>query len=188
MSLPDYFSDTIDLSRRFPQIPLLKLGGHFSVCEYDQLLNPAFGHVIESLMNSFADDKASFVQVEPPMSVYRNLFNREPFFEFDASNAARKYFAAIEFEPSSETGGAFSYTSDALAVSGSSGSWSVWGQRDWEIGLLRTDTADGPWLARGVYFQSAFEPFDGLRGPEGWVMPLSEGELAEFRAGLLGRP
>ncbi|MDR5701869.1 hypothetical protein [Agromyces aerolatus] len=52
-----------------------------------------------------------------------------------------------------------------FAITGSSGRWAVWGQRSWDLGILLSDSEDGPWKNAGVEFLSIEEAL------EYWVEP-----------------
>jgi hypothetical protein len=86
--------------------------------------------------------------------------------------------------PQGDSGGILSFSSDIVAVAGSSGLWAVWAQRDWEIGVLVAPDPVGPWLDQGIRFFDPDEDFSDLRSPPGWGMPLEPDELAVFRRNI----
>ncbi|GAB2481418.1 hypothetical protein GCM10027063_24380 [Promicromonospora xylanilytica] len=59
----------------------------------------------------------------------------------------------MSYEPPGDPGGAVLYA-DAFAIFGESGSWAVWGQRDWEVVLVREEGTTRPWREQTDIFVS----------------------------------
>lgn len=97
------------------------------------------------------------------------------------------YGDGLRHEPGGDPTGAMAYTLNVMTVSGSSGAWAVWGQRDWEIALLLTRDPGGAWRDAGVPWFGHDVGLDSIRAPSGWGMPLSGEKVAAFQAHLRER-
>jgi len=85
----------------------------------------------------------------------------------------------MHLEPNDDVSGALVESADAIAMCGSTGRWAVWGQRDWEIGILLTDGSFAPPEDSVPSFSDSTD-LELIRSPEGYCVPLSPSALREF--------
>jgi hypothetical protein len=179
-------SGPIDISQRLPAWPFRAPTGFATIYEYDIVLGGDFGLALEALAGTHGDDVVYVVGVEPEMTYYRDEYGMLPAFEVNAAELADGYFAGITHEPGGDGTGALNFSLDAVAMTGSSGAWAVWAQRDWEIGLLLTPEPEGPWLATEPWFDREIDLAE-IRAPAGWCMPLTDDDLTTFRQNVRTR-
>jgi hypothetical protein len=177
----------LDTARRLPDWPFKLLDGFALIYEYDRILGGDFGSVISGLVSACGDEVITVVGLEPPPSYYRDAYNFYPGFQLPGSRVSDGYGEGLRYEPGGDPTGAMADTLDVVAITGASGAWSVWGQRDWEIGLLLTRDLGGAWLGDDVPWYGHDVDLASIRSPAGWGMPLSEAQLETFEKNLRER-
>ncbi|MDQ6946008.1 MAG: hypothetical protein M3256_06975 [Actinomycetota bacterium] len=177
----------LDTATRLPDWPFLAASGFVTIYEYDRVLGGTFGIVLESLAQVYGDEAATVVGLDPPAAYYQKEYNYFPGFQIDRDSMTEGYAVGLRHEPGGDSTGAMAYTTNVLGLTGSSGAWSVWGQRDWEIGLLLTPQAEGPWLQAPVAWFGRDVDLDSIRSPAGWGVPLGEQERSKFWRNLRER-
>ncbi len=173
-------SEQIDTAVRLPNWPFLVASGFVTIYEYDRLLGTSFGTVLQALVTTYGDSVVTVVGVEPRMPYYRDEYSFFPAFQLEPGSAGSGYGEGMRHEPGGDPTGALAYTVNTLAIAGSSQAWSVWGQRDWEIGLLLTRDEFGPWGDQIVPAFGRDIDLNSIRSPAGWGVPLTERDLTTF--------
>lgn len=170
----------IDTSCRLPDWPF-RATGFLTICEYDRVLGGQFGRALEALAADFGDTEIHVTGIEPEVSYFRDGYGIFPAFSLDSDSCASGYEAGLRYEPGGDPTGALGDSLNVVAIIGSSGAWSVWAQRDWEIGLLLTAAASGSWKTIDVPWFGPDVDLDSIRSPAGWGLTLTDGDLATFR-------
>jgi hypothetical protein len=177
-------ASAFNLSARLPDLPFLAPTGAVSIAQYGRLLGTDFVPVLQALAAANGDDGITLVVIEPDSSHYRQHYSYFPGFRVDRDALADKYWAGLSHEPSGDPTGAIAYTADVVAVVGSTRTWAVWGQRDWDLVLVHSPVVDGPWLKAGVPFVSARDALADFTAPTRWAMPLTETQVSTFLRNL----
>lgn len=177
----------IDPRVRLPAWPFLGTPGFASIFEHDRVLGGDFGAVLAALALTYGDVVVTVVGFEPTMAYYRDKYDFYPGFEVNGDAVEDGYAEGIAHEPGGDPTGALAYTVDAIGIVGSSRSWALWSQRDWEIGVLLTRDEFGPWLHQGVPAFDRDVDLDSIRAPSGWGVALSSGDTATFRRNVRER-
>ncbi|GAB78180.1 hypothetical protein SAMN05421595_0701 [Austwickia chelonae] len=170
----------VDLDVRLPRWPFREARGYALIFEYDRLLGGRFGNVLAELAETYGDDEVTAVGIDPRPAYYRDEYGLFPAFQVKGDRVRGEYGAALRFEPAGDPTGSLGDSLNAIAVAGSSGAWAVFGQRDWEIGLLLAPDSHGGWLAAGVPWFGADVDLDSIRSPAGWGANLSDADREEF--------
>jgi hypothetical protein len=170
----------VDTSSRLPDWPFKAPLGYVSICQFDHLLGSGFAPVLEALAASQGDDGISLVVIDPDPSYYRSQYASFPGFRVEPAALRTAYWAGLSREPQGDPSGAIAYTANVVAVVGSTRSWAVWGQRDWELALVLAPAQRGPWLSTGVPFVKSRTEIEELRAPSGWSKPLTHAEVSAF--------
>ena len=172
--------ELLDTETRLPAWPFLARSGFATIYEYDRLLGGDFGAVLQALAELHGDEDVTVLGLEPEASYYRRSYDYFPGFHIDRDSISEGYSLGLRREPGGDSAGALAYTLNVIAIVGSSGAWSVWGQRDWEIGILLTPESSGPWLEVPVAWYGRDLDLDSIRSPAGWGMPLTEEDRSTF--------
>lgn len=193
MSEPDFFRSaedfrlglqdldrSLDCRVKLPQWPFRAPSGWVRIYEYDRVLGSDFGTVLGALAEEYRDQDLSIVTLDPQMSYFRYEYGFYPGFQVLGHDASERYGHGLRHEPDDDPTGALAYTANVVGISGSSGAWSIWAQRDWEIGLLLTRDRIGTWCDQSVPSFSSDVDLASIRSPRGWGMPLSDSDLAMF--------
>lgn len=185
--LQDQVGGTLDLERRLPAWPFRAATGYITIYEYDSVLGLDFGSVLDALAEAHDDDNVVVLGVEPTPAYYRDEYGFLPALQLHRDEIVDGFAAGMSHEPHGDSTGVLGDTLDLIATAGSSGAWALWGQRDWEIGLLLTPEERGPWLHSGVPWFDRNVDLDSIRSPTGWGAALSDVNREEFARQLRTR-
>jgi hypothetical protein len=177
----------VSLNTRFPEWPFRAPPGFATIYEYDTVLDDDFGTVLDALVKHYREDHLTVLGLSPGPDFYDGYYGFFPTFEMNSSSVLCDYGNAIWWEPAGDPTGSLGISVDVLAVTGQSGAWSVWEQRDWEIGVLLTKDEHGAWLNAAAPGFGTDLDLDDIRSPKGWGMPLTENDLSTFWKGIRQR-
>jgi len=169
----------LDVDRPLPDWPFLRPTGFATIYEYYLLPSPSFGEALQALADAYRDELITVVSFVPLPTYHPDQCF--PAFQMARDGLMESYATAVRQEPGPPGIFALEITLDIVGMTGDSGCWSVWGQRDWEIGLLLTPEDRGPWMEVDVPWCGRDIDLDAIRGPDGWVMPLSDSDRSTFR-------
>lgn len=170
-----------DLDARLPDWPFLApTAGFAAIYEYDRVLGGDFGVVLEALAREYGDDVVTVLGIFPPPSYYQKEYDYSPGFQVGRDDLPDSHGDRQWHEPNGDPTGALSFTIDVFAITGDSEAWSVWAQRDWEIGLLLTPRSAGPWQEVSIPSYGRDLDLDTIRSPAGWGMPLTRKDRKAF--------
>lgn len=153
----------VDLAARFPAWPFRAARGCATIFEYDSILSGGFGAVLDALVGTYGHAAVTVVGVDPPAEYYRDEFGFFPALHFSRARVRDGYGDASWYDPGGDPMACLEISLNVIAIAGSSGAWAVWGQRDWEIGLLLTPERDGPWLDADVVWFGTDVDLDSIR-------------------------
>ncbi|MGL5861547.1 MAG: hypothetical protein ACRCY9_09875 [Phycicoccus sp.] len=179
-ALRDDVAARVDLDAIFPSWPFRGAHGYAVIFEYDRVVGGGFGNVLAELAGTYGDDTVTAVGIKPGPAYYRDEYGLHPGFRIAGERLRVAYGEALRFEPGGDPTGSLGDTLNVIAITGSSGTWSVFGQRDWEIGLLLAPDSDGAWLSVGVPWFAVNVDLDSIRSPSGWGAKLSQIDREEF--------
>lgn len=191
-SSADEFADCLadvqrvfDVDARFPTLPFTLLGGHIFLAEFIWMEGGGLGAPVSQLMEYYGDDCVTYVVIDPDPIYFAHFYDYWPAFRSSREGGENQYREGVKYRPLNDPTGAIEFAVNIGAVVGSSGRWGFWGQRDWEFILLSIPDVDGPWLHGKIpFFELDREILDGIRGPEGWVMPITDEMYAHFFANI----
>lgn len=182
-----FIGGALETESRFPELPVRRAKSFANVVEFDRLLGSEFGSVLASLVRRYQDLSVAVVVLDPTPEYYVGAYGVFPAFEVQGPSLELGYHEGLRHEPGMDPTGAIAYTANVLGIAGSSGEWSVWGQRDWEIALLFAAHDDGEWLSTPVPILGRDTDLDAIRSPAGWGMNLSDADRATFSLNLQTR-
>lgn len=171
-----------DATAPFPRWPFLARSGFATLFEFGEVETPEFGQVLAALAEQYGDER---VAVAPLATVQPAVAARA--LSVDVARTRDGYWDALWEAERASGGEAFLGIAEAYAIAGSSGIWGIWAQRDWEVAVVLSPDDDGPWLHTDVPWWPRDAYLPDLRGPAGWVEPLSSEDLRAFAAHLDAR-
>lgn len=174
LRLQDDMQRELDIAARLPSWPFRAPTGFATIYEYDQVLGGTFGSVLDALADTYGDEACGIVGLEPTVDYYRVAYGHYPGLWLRRDSLRDGYGIGMRHEPGGDPTGALAFTINVIGMFGTSGAWSIWAQRDWEIGLLLTRDSLGPWLDQPVPWFPRDVDLDTIRSPSGWGMPLTE--------------
>jgi hypothetical protein len=143
----------VDSGARLPDWPLRnRRTANIDVCQYSHAIEGAFGPVLQSLADFYSDDVVTTLVLEPAPAYYRAQYGAFPIFSLPRRDIAAAFWDCVSFEPEGDPTGAVVNTAGVVTSVGTSGTWAVWAERSWDLAIIMSQTAGGPWLSRGVPF------------------------------------
>lgn len=169
----------LDFDRRLPDWPFRVATGKADICEFPWAIAGPFGPVLQALVDTHADESISLAVLEPSPDYYHENYGSYPAFTTPGKTVADTYWDLVAYEPRDDPTGAVTYTADVVAVVGSSGAWAVWAERSWDLAIVVSQHANGPWTSCGVNFVPATEALATFTEPD-FKMPLPDDKRAAF--------
>lgn len=169
----------VDPDARLPAWPFLAPTGVVDICQYSNAIEGPFGPVLQSLVDYHGDASVNLVVLDPSPRYYRDGYGSYPAFRVAGSGLASTFWDLVAHEPRNDPTGAVIYTADVVAIVGSSGQWSVWGERSWDLSIVLSQTEGGPWLSCGVPFVPVEEALSDFTMPD-FKTPLPDNVRSEF--------
>jgi hypothetical protein len=188
LSLQDSVTAVINLDTRLPVWPFRGVRGHATIFEDVTVLGRGFGVVLSSLANAHGDTDVIVVGLEPGPDHFHNWYNFFPAFRIARENLLTGYgdamWSTVEENEVGEPTFTFMHLIDTFVIAGSSGTWAIFFQRTWEIGILLTPESSGDWLSVGEPWFGPDSDLDSIFPPPGWGGPRNEAEYDEFARNL----
>lgn len=170
----------VDPGMRLPAWPFRSKQGQVDICEYNEFSDDDFTKALEVLARFHGDDRISLVVVDPDPEEYhirdRGHF---PCFSVPTGDIESSYWEAVSYEPQDDPGAAVLYA-DAFAIFGDSGRWAAWGQRDWEVVVVRAESSARPWREHTDIFLSPELAVERFIQPELGGSKWSQVEIESF--------
>jgi hypothetical protein len=175
----------VDVDCRLPLWPFAAPGGYVAIGQWERLLGGAFASVLRALARIHKDEFVALVVADPAPSYYLENYGFRPGFQLARGADEDEYWAALNYDPPGEHWpGMMIDSAKIVVVAGSSGSWAVWGERAWDLAIVHTAIADGPWLRAGIPFVSPSEALRTFTLPD--RPSLSVDEQAVFLSNFAG--
>lgn len=145
-------SELLAVDCRLPDRPFRASSGHVDVCQYGHAVEGSFGPVVQALADVHGDESLTVVTLDPSPAYYREHYGTYGSFRVSGPGIGDAYREAVAYEPQGDPTGAVTFTADVVAMVGSTGLWSVWAERSWDLALVMSQHPAGSWLASGVPF------------------------------------
>lgn len=169
----------LESDRRLPDWPFRVATGKADICQFSLAVEGPFGPVLQALVDTHADESVSLAVLDPRPGYYRESYGSYPAFTTPGGTIASTYWDLVAHEPGDDPTGAVTYTANVVAVVGTSGAWAVWAERSWDLAIVVSQHANGPWTSRGMNFVSAAEALATFTEPD-FKVPLPARERAAF--------
>ncbi len=159
-----------DLDARLPG-QVFKEGVEGSLfCEFDVILTPKFWPVLCAMARWHGDSHVELLVLEPDGDdFYRPEYRMYPALSLSVEADMDNYWAAIGHEPDGDILGSIAISANVVAVTGASGRWGCWGERDPEIAVFR----GFPNVAARNEWRAQFGPFLEVSGALESYLPLT---------------
>jgi hypothetical protein len=165
----------LETGRRLPDWPFRVGTGYAVICQFGLAVEGPFGAVLQSLVDTHADEAVSLSVLDPRPDYYRENYGSYPVFMTPGRTIASTYWDLVAREPGGDPTGAVIYTANVVAMVGASGAWAVWAERSWDLAIVLSQHANGPWTSCGVDFVSAAEALATFTEPDFKVsLPVHE--------------
>lgn len=161
---------TFDLAARFPDQVFRRNLGESLFCEFDAVLTPEFWPALSEMARWHGDDHVEVLVLEPDCdSFYLPECRIYPAVSLPVDAGPDGYWAAIGYEPEGEALGSIAISAQVIAMTGASGRWGCWGERDPEIAVFQ----GFPDAATKNSWRERFGPFAEVAGALQTYLPLT---------------
>ncbi|QYN18886.1 hypothetical protein [Amycolatopsis sp. DSM 110486] len=136
----DRMNKFFDLSARLPDQVFRGPKGESLFGPYDDLIDPEFWTVISALARWHGDARVYLLSVRPgPDESYLRDSNFCPAVSISVEASEEDYWAAIGFDSIGDSAPSIALTTNVMALTGDSGKWGFWAERDPEVAVYRGD-------------------------------------------------
>lgn len=165
----------LNTSVRFPELPFRAGRGNLDICQYSHAIEGSFEPVLQALVDSHADESVTVATFDPEPAEYREEYGTFGAFTIPGRRISETYWDAV----AQESTGELIFSANVVAQVGSSGRWAVWAERSWDLAIIMTEGAGGPWLSCGVEFVPVEVALENFTEPE-FKKPLKDDQRAKF--------
>jgi hypothetical protein len=150
-----------DLQARLPG-PVFKGGAEDALFgQFDAVLAPEFWPALRAMAAWHGDAFVELLVLEPECEAfYLPEYQLYPAFSLPVEAGVDEYWASIGLEPGGDVMGSIAISANVIAVTGHSGKWGCWGERDAEVAVfsgLPTVAARDEWRSEYGPFLNASE-------------------------------
>lgn len=139
-------------------------------CEFDAVLAPEFWPALRAMAGWHGDRQVELLVLEPGCDdFYFPEYGMYPAVSLSAEADVDDYWAAIGYEPDDEVLGSIAISAKVIAVTGPSGRWGCWGERDAEIAVFQ----GFPNMPTRNEWRTQFGPFLEVSGALETYLPLA---------------
>lgn len=161
---------TFDLDARLPDQVFKEDAEDSLFCEFDAVLTPEFWPALRTMARWHGDRHVELLVLEPDCDgFYLPEYRMYPALSLSVEADMDDYWAAIGHEPDGDIMGSIAISANVIAVTGPSGRWGCWGERDPEVAVFRgfpNVVARNKWRAQ-------FGPFLEVSGALESYLPLT---------------
>jgi hypothetical protein len=161
-----------DLDARLPG-PVFKGGAEDALFgQFDAVLAPDFWRALRAMATWHGDAFVELLVLEPECEeFYLPEYQIYPAFSLSVEAGVDDYWASIGREPGGDVMGSIAISANVIAVTGHSGKWGCWGERDAELAVF----AGFPTTAARDEWRSDYGPFLGASEALESYLPLAFG-------------
>ncbi|MGY1438903.1 hypothetical protein [Streptomyces reniochalinae] len=129
---------TFDLDARLPEKVFRRDNGESLFCEFDVVLTPEFWPALSAMAQWYGDTRVELVALEPECETfYLSDYRMYPAVSLPVEADKDEYWAAIGHEPDGDIMGSLAISANVIALTGPSGKWGCWGERDPELAVFQ---------------------------------------------------
>jgi hypothetical protein len=118
----------LDLDARLPNQVFVEGADDSLFCEFDAVLAPDFWPALCAMARWHGDARVELLVLEP-------AWGRYPAVSLSVDADVDDYWAGIGYEPNGDIMGSIAISANVIAVTGPSGTWGWWGERDPEVAV-----------------------------------------------------
>ena len=128
---------TFDLDARSPAQVFREPPGDSLFCEFDVVLAPEMWPALCTMARWHGDEHIDLLVLEPDCDdFYLPEGLGYPALSLSVEAGEDDHWAAIGFEPDGDALGSITISADVVALTGASGRWGCWGERDPEVAVF----------------------------------------------------
>lgn len=159
-----------NLDARLPRQVFVEDAQDSLFCEFDAVLAPEFWPALCAMARWHGDTRVELLVLEPDAEGFHlPEYGMYPAISLSVDADMDDYWAGVGHEPNGDIMGSIAISAKIIAVTGPSGRWGCWGERDPEVAVFRgfpSPAARTEWRAR-------FGPFLEVAGALESYLPLT---------------
>ncbi|WP_113698799.1 hypothetical protein [Nonomuraea lactucae] len=159
-----------NLDARLPNQVFVEGAQDSLFCEFDAVLAPDFWPALCAMARWHGDTRVELLVLEPDCEgFYLPEYGMYPAISLSVDADMDDYWAGVGYEPNGDIMGSIAISANVIAVTGPSGRWGCWGERDPEVAVFR----GFPNLAARTEWRAQFGPFLEAAGALDSYLPLT---------------
>lgn len=170
LNVRSHSAAAFNLDARLPNQVFVEGAQDYLFCEFDAVLAPDFWPALRSMARWHGDTRVELLVLEPDCEgFYLPECGMYPAISLSVDASADDYWAAVRYEPNGDIMGSIAISANVIAVTGPSGKWGCWGERDPEVAVFH----GFPNLTVRAEWHSQFGPFLEAAGALESYLPLT---------------
>jgi hypothetical protein len=150
-----------EFDARLPDQVFKNDSGDSLFCEFDAVLSPEFWPALCAMAQWYDDEFVELLVLEPECdSFYLPEYRMYPAVSLSVEAGVDDFWASIGHEPDGDIMGSIAISANVIAVTGPSGRWGCWGERNPEVAVFK----GFPTAAVRSEWRTHFGPFLDVSG------------------------
>nr|WSX50118.1 hypothetical protein OG409_14895 [Streptomyces sp. NBC_00974] len=183
LTVRSHSAATFDHEASLPGQVFKEIAGDTLFCEFDAVFDPDFWPALCAMARMHGDEHVELLVLDPDCDAYYIPEHRVyPAVALSVDAGVDDYWAAIGHEPGAEdVMGTIAISANVITVTGPSGRWGCWGERDPEVAVFRgfpSAAARDGWAERFGPVLEVSEALDSYLAPAFWRNGLPDGYAA----------
>ncbi|WP_206506667.1 hypothetical protein [Streptomyces chrestomyceticus] len=160
LNLRSHGAAAFNLDARLPHQVFVEDAQDSLFCDFDALLALDFWPALCAMARWHSDTRVELLVLEPdPEEFHLPEYGMYPALSLPVDADMDDYWAEIGYEPNGDIMGSIAISANVIAVTGPSGRWGCWGERDPEVAVFHgfpSPAARTEWRARfGPFLEAA---------------------------------
>jgi hypothetical protein len=127
----------VDVEKRFPGFVFRDRFSNFVCMDFDKVLTGAFHERLKNFLERMGETRYFLAVIDPePENYFFHHFGKYPFLEVSVLDSEAEFLRAVNEDPGGSPADAITYNGRVVVAYSDSGEWALYGERDYEFGIV----------------------------------------------------